>query len=111
MLLIQTPIKIAEVQEKHSDFFETMVKVVIDLERESLALNGEMHADLETLLLDNGSRQEDLWGANIYFKNPHDLEFTSLINIRPAQGNRSMELRDPMLRNKMLEIVKKLILI
>jgi len=86
-----------------------MVKIVVDIEREIMAVNGEMHADLEELLIENGSSQRDLWGANIYFEHLYELEFTSLINIRPAQDNKSMEVKSPAIRQKMTDIVNKLI--
>jgi hypothetical protein len=79
--------------------FEDMVKYVVDLERGIAAVGGELHADEEALLLEQGSRPEDLWGANYYpGRGRADcIEFTSLINIRPASGNRSMAIDDPAL--------------
>jgi len=92
-------------------FFEDMVKFVVDVEREIIAVGGELHADAEALLLDGGSRQEALWGAN-YFpgRGAADcIEFTSLINIRPAQGNRSMEIQDESVRARVRELTLRLI--
>lgn len=81
-------------------FFEDMVKFVVDVERGVVAVGGELHSDAEALLLEDGSRQRDLWGANYYpgRGSGECIEFTSLINIRPAEGNRSMELEDERLR-------------
>lgn len=81
-------------------FFEDMVKYVVDVERGVVAVGGELHSDAEAVLLEDGSRQRDLWGANYYPGRGPDgcIEFTSLINIRPAEGNRSMELEDERLR-------------
>lgn len=110
MIILRAPLSIHDIRQHHHDFFDTMVKIVVDVERELVALNAEMHADLEQMLLEDGSEQKYLWGANIYFSRPHDLEFTSLINIRPAQGNKSMEVLDPSTRDVMLRIVKKYIL-
>lgn len=109
MIVIFEPIQIKEIKEKHSNFFETMVKVVVDIEKELIALDAELHADLEELLLEQESNQGNLWGVNIYFANPHNIEFTSLINIRPAQGNKGMELRDKVARASIQKIVEKLI--
>lgn len=106
MIIIQKPITIQAIKESHASFFSTMVKIVVDVEKQSLALDGEMHSDLEELLLNEGSSQKDLWGANIYFDRPDYVEFTSLINIRPSQGNRSMEVLDKELRKRIQEIVK-----
>ena len=83
-------------------FFEDMVKYVVDVERGVLGLGGDMHADAEQLLLEDGSRQADLWGANYYPGRGREgcIEYTSLINIRPAAGNRSMEIQDPVVRER-----------
>jgi hypothetical protein len=91
--------------------FEDMVKYVVDIERRVAAVGGELHADAEQLLLQSGSRQADLWGANYYpGKGPEEcIEYTSLINIRPAQGNRSMLIADPGLRGRVREITFALI--
>ncbi len=91
--------------------FGDMVKLVVDVERSLVALGGQMHADGEQVLLESGSRQADLWGAN-YFpgRGPEEcVEFTSLINIRPSHGNRSMEVQDPAIRQRMLEIIRSLV--
>jgi hypothetical protein len=94
--------------ERH---FEDMVKFVVDVERRVAAVGGELHADEEALLLDNGSRQEDLWGANYYPGRGEEacVEYTSLINIRPARGNRSMVIEDAALRERVRDIALRLI--
>jgi hypothetical protein len=83
-------------------YFEDMVKFVVDVERGAVAVGGEMHADAEQLLLEDGSRQADLWGGNYYpGRGPEGcLEYSALINIRPAAGNRSMEIQDPVARER-----------
>jgi hypothetical protein len=88
-----------------------MVKYVVDLERRLVAVGGELHADAEALLLEDGSRQRDLWAANYYPGRGSEecIEFTSLINIRPAEGNRSMELVDDRLRARVRELTFELI--
>ena len=87
-------------------FFEDMVKYVVDVELGAVAVGGEMHADGEEALLEEGSRQPDLWGANYYPGRGREecIEYTSLINIRPAQGNRSMEIQDPAVRARVREL-------
>lgn len=92
-------------------FFGDMVKYVVDVERRIAAVGGQLHADAEQLLLADGSRQADLWGANYYpGKGVSDcIEFTALINIRPAQGNRSMEIADTSVRDRVREITFELI--
>ena len=94
-----------------NDFFENMVKFVVDIERELIAIGGELHTDAEQLLLTDGSREEDMWGANYYPGRGTDrsIEFTSLINIRPAAGNRSMEIEDARIRDRVREITARLV--
>ena len=94
--------------ERH---FEDMVKYVVDVERGVAAVGGELHADEEALLLEHGSRQEHLWGANYYpGRGPEAcIEYTSLINIRPAAGNRSMVVEDESRRARIREITFSLI--
>ena|ERR1700719_4170233 len=92
-------------------FFGDMVKYVVDVERRIAAVGGELHADAEQLLLEDGSRQVNLWGANYYpGRGPDDcIEYTALINIRPAQGNRSMLIADEAIRGRVREITFTLI--
>ena len=92
-------------------YFEDMVKYVVDVARGVAAVGGEMHADAEQVLLEDGSGQTDLWGANYYPGRGREgcVEYTSLINIRPAQGNRSMELQDPATRERVRELTFALI--
>ena len=92
-------------------YFEDMVKYVVDVARGIAAVGGEMHADAEQLLLEDGSVQSDLWGANYYPGRGREgcVEYTSLINIRPAQGNRSMEIQDAAVRARVRELSLALI--
>ena len=87
---------------------ETYIKLAVDVERSVLAGGGEYHADSEEVLLEDGSRQEDLWGAD-WYPESKTLEFVALINIRPRQGNRGMEIEDPKLRTKIETIVRRLL--
>jgi hypothetical protein len=86
----------------------TMIKIAVDVRQRVLAGGGNMHADCEALLLDEGSAQDDIWGANWY---PADqsIEFEALINIRPAQGNRSIVLQDEALRRTVEAITLELL--
>jgi hypothetical protein len=91
--------------------FEDMVKYVVDVERGVAAVGGELHADEEALLLEDGSRQDDVWGANYYPGLGSDdcIEYTSLINIRPAAGNRSMVIESEQVRARVRELTHALI--
>jgi len=88
-----------------------MIKAVVDVERGVMAIGGEMHADAEAALLDDGSRQADLWGINLY---PAEaglewLEFDSMINVRPSRGNRSRDVEDPVVREAIRQLVTSLV--
>ena len=111
IVILEKKIESAELARLVGLYFEGMVKYVVDIERKIAAVGGELHADAEHLLLESGSRQEDLWGANYYpDRGPEDcIEYTSLINIRPAQGNRSMLIADPEIRERVREITFDLI--
>ncbi|MFA6551791.1 MAG: DUF5674 family protein, partial [Patescibacteria group bacterium] len=90
--------------------FGDMVKIVVDIKREVMAIGGEMHADAESLLLQDGSKQDDLWGANLYPDLPADewIEYKSLINIRPRAGNRLMEIENEEIKEKIKKIINQL---
>ena len=91
--------------EGHGD----MIKAVVDVGRQLVAVGGELHADAEAILLEEGSKQEDLWGINIYPAQPAEerVEFHSLINIKPRQKHRSMEVQDPAVRERIRGIVDR----
>ena len=109
MKIISSPTPLDLLWNERESTFEEMIKIVVDIRLELIGIDAGMHADLEQILLMEGSAQQDLWGANIYplREEPDRLEYTSLINIRPALGNRSMEVKDPAIRNRIKEIVQK----
>jgi len=86
----------------------TYIKLAVDVRRGILAGGGSLHADCESTLIENGSQQEDIWGADW---NPitQEVTFEALINIRPRQNNRSMELLDPDLRERVTRITRELL--
>jgi len=110
-LILDQKVEREELARLVQDHFRDMVKYVVDVQRGIVALGGELHADAEQLLLDSGSRQSDLWGANYYpGRGPDEcIEFTALINIRPSQGNRSMEIGDPKVRDVVRRVTLDLI--
>ena len=91
--------------------FGDMVKVVVDVERRVMAAGGRMHYDSEQVLLEDGSKQSNLWGANIYPDRAKDeyIEYTSLINIRPRDNNRGMEVSDQTMRDRIKKVIDSLI--
>ena len=110
--IITEPITRAVASEIAKEIYGDMLKGVVDVEREILALGGEYHMDANSVLVENGSRQENIWGFNIYLAKPREewVVCTSLINIRPAQGNRQMKVENEALCAKIAEIVSKKIL-
>lgn len=97
-----------QITEMSEAFGETLIKLAVDVEREILAGGGELHADCEAALLEDGSQQHNVWGADWY---PLDREvgFESLINIRPRQQNLTLEITDPELRSQVETIVRRLL--
>lgn len=93
------------------NLFGDFVKAVVDVEKEVMAVGGELHADAEALLLERGSKQENLWGINIYpVKSESDwIDFNSMINLRPSQQNRSRGVENLDIQVKIKVIVKKLV--
>jgi len=91
--------------------FGDMVKAVVDVRKRIMAVDAELHADQESYLLQHGSRQEHLWGINLYPEAEGDdfVEFDSMINVRPSQGNRSMTVDDADLRKQIVDIVHDLV--
>jgi len=111
MKIITDKISIGELKEMTEKMFGNLIKAVVDVEKEVMAVDGELHADEQALLLENESKQEDLWGINIYpEKIDQDfIEFDSVINIRPFQQNRSRGVDNPEIKEKILKIVNKLV--
>ena len=89
-----------------------MVKAVVDIEQEIMAINGELHADEEAVLMEQGAKQSNLWGINLYpelYGQEDWLEFDSMINLRPSGGNKSRGVEDPEIRKRIREIVNNLV--
>jgi hypothetical protein len=111
MKTIDKKISIVELNKAAHEMFGDMVKAVVDVEKKIMVIGGELHADEEALLLENGSKQQDLWGINIYPEiNDEDrVEFDSMINLKPSRGNRSRGVDSPQIRKQILEIVNNLV--
>jgi len=107
----QKPISLDELRRLAIERFGDLVKAVIDLERRIMIVDAELHADQEAELLASGSRQQDLWGINLYpdVTESDWLEFDSMINLRPSFGNRSRGVDDPATREKIAALVQDLV--
>lgn len=88
--------------------YESMIKIVVDIRRRILAGGGEMHSDCESVLLDDGSEQDDLWGAN-WFPGEQRIAFESLINIRPRLGNRNILIQNEDIRKQVEAITREIL--
>ena len=109
MKILQETATVAELKTTAAETFGDLVKAVVDVRLGVVALDAELHSDLEALLIDNGSLPDDLWGINFYPDLAGDdfIEFDSMINVRPSQGNASREVENLTIRNRIVEIVNK----
>jgi len=99
---------VSELMDMAKSMFGDMVKANVDIARNIMVVDAELHADIEQFMLDNGSKQEDIWGINLYpgqFGSTEFIEFDSIINIRPRQGNRSRYVEDANVRSQIEKIV------
>ena len=111
MKIVKEKISLAELQTMAEKTFGDLVKAVVDVAKGIMAVDGELHADEEAVLLAESSKQENLWGINLYPKIAGDdwLEFDSMINLRPSSGNRSRGVDDLAMREKIKQVVNQLI--
>ena len=111
MKIVDSPISWDDLASMAQDGFGNLVKAVVDVEREIMAIDGELHADEEALLLENGSAQADLWGINLYPELPDGerVEFDSMINLRPSFGNSSRSVDDPAIREEITARVDRFV--
>lgn len=109
--IVENLIDINEIKEIAAHQFGDLVKTVVDIEHEIMAIGGDLHADEEAILIQNGSVQQNLWGINFYpEKDGSDrVEFDSMINLRPSQNNRSRDVENPKIREKIIKIVNALV--
>jgi hypothetical protein len=105
--IISDSIELTELKRMAEYQFGSLVKAVVDIEKNVMAIGGEMHADEEAYMIDEGSRQENLWGINIHSDKemPEYIEFDSMINIRPYLGNRSRRVENTETQKRIIEIV------
>ena len=111
MKIVDDKITLSELKKMSKKIFGDLVKAVVDIQKEIMAVDAPMHADQETELIESGSRQENLWGINLYpEKSGNDfIEFDSIINLKPDQNNRARSVDDPDIRAKIIKIVEKLV--
>jgi len=105
--LLKQPATSSQIQEMLHEY-ESMIKIVVDIRLRFLAGGGEMHADCESVLLESGSEQDDLWGAN-WYPNEQRIEYESLINIRPRLGNRNIVIQDENIRKQVESVTREIL--
>lgn len=111
MEYIDQPTTLDHVKQLAQNTFGHMIKGVIDLKKQAIVLDAELHADQEAYLLEHGSQQSDLWGFNLYPDLPKAdwIEYDSMINIRPSQNNLSRTVQDPAIQTQIKQLIDKLI--
>lgn len=112
MQLIDSSISLATLTKMAVDSFGDLVKAVVDIEKEIMVVDASLHADEEKELLLKGSRQENLWGINLYpelYESEDFIEFDSMINVRPNQHNLSRSVDDKRIQSKIRDIVSRLV--
>ncbi len=109
MRIISDKITLSELTQTAAGMFGNFVKAVVDVDKELMAVDAELHSDLEAMLLAQGAKQKDLWGINLYPAMLGDdwIEFDSMINMRPSQGNRSRGVENEGTRRKIMAIAAK----
>ena len=111
MRFVDKKISKNELMQLAKERFGDMVKAVVDIRLSIMVLGGDLHSDEEAMLLERGSHQEDLWGMNIYIDKPlgEMIEFDSMINLRPSQNNRSRDVLDPAIRERIIVLTNNLV--
>ncbi len=108
LLIIRKPATPQQIAQMAETFDGAVIKLAVDVKREILAGGGELHFDCEQALLEDGSRQEDIWGAD-WFPATREVAFESLINLRPRQQNYSLEVQDPARRDQIEAVIRRLL--
>lgn len=108
ILIIREPATAEQISQMVEIYEGALIKLAVDVNREILAGGGALHADCEQALLDDGSQQVDIWGAD-WYPDLKKVGFESLINIRPRQQNFGFEVQDPNLRQQIETIVRALL--
>ncbi|MBU2564367.1 hypothetical protein KKA23_02170 [Patescibacteria group bacterium] len=109
MKLIKDQITTEELKEMSKRMFGNLVKAVIDIEKEEMVVDMELHSDGQELLIENGSINQNTWGINIYPEMEDLIEFDSMINLKPVSGNRTRGVEDERIRERIKKIVNKFV--
>jgi Protein of unknown function (DUF5674) len=112
IIILSVPTPVEYLKALASEHYIGMVKSVVDIDREIMAVGGSLHSDEERVLLESGSLQQNLWGINIYFDVDEQdrIEFDSMINMRPTTGNKSRGVDDLEIQKKIISVTRRLIM-
>ncbi|MDD5020432.1 MAG: DUF5674 family protein [Candidatus Omnitrophica bacterium] len=112
MEIISQTTTVNDLKRMAAGMFISLVKAVVDVRRGIIAVDAELHSDLEAGLLADGSKQEDIWGINFYPDKQGDdfIEFDSMINVRPSCNNLSRGVDSQETRRKIMDVVSKRIM-
>ena len=105
MKFIEKPLNKQEIDNLQKQY-GNYLKLTVDVTQEILVAGGELHADGEIILLEEGSHQKDIWGGGIDLSTK-TIDTTAILNLRPNQNNESIEILDPKIRDRFNKIVKK----
>ena len=108
ILIIREVVTPEQINQMTEQFGSNFIKLAVDVNREILAGGGELHSDCEQALLEDGSQQVDVWGAD-WHPESRNVTFESIINMRPQQQNFSMEVQDLTLRSRIEKVVRELL--
>lgn len=111
MEIVKKKISLKKLNKMADKKFGSLVKAVVDIKEEIMVVDAELHSDQEALLLSKGSKQENLWGINLYPEQTGKkfIEFDSVINLRPTMGNSSRGVDNPETKKKIVSVVEKLV--
>lgn len=112
MTIVKDKIALAELKDMAQKMFGNLVKAVVDIEKGIMAVDTELHADEEAVLIQDGSKQQNLWGINLYpdlYGKNGWIEFDSMINLRPSGGNKTRGVENKQTQKKIIAIVNKLV--
>ena len=110
--IVKTKISRTELKQMAHAQYGDIIKAVVDVAQGIMGVGGELHVDIQSVLVEQeNSRGTDIWGINLYLEKSGDdfVEFDSMINLKPNVGNRTRNVEDEAIREKILEVVKRLV--
>ena len=97
-----TPEEFEQAREIYPDY----IKIVVDIEKNIMAVGGEFHIDCEEVLLEQRSKSENLYGGG-YRVNTKEIEYMAMSNYKPILNKLTYEIADPIIRDKIYKLTKE----